>query len=1451
MHSKPNSANIRFYEELNDFLPITKRKQNIHFYFSLNPTIKDIIESFGIPHAEVDLIIVNNQSVNFDYRLQHNDRVAVYPVFESLNISPIIHCRPKPLRQTKFILDVHLGKLARYLRLLGFDCYYERQLADETIIDIAAKKKRIILTRDIGILKNKKVTHGYYIRNTDPHLQIREIIKRLDLMSNLKPFTRCLECNSRLNKIQMKQIQHLLPKNTQRYFTHFQYCKRCDKVYWKGSHYEKMQAFINKLQEKQKQKWQFWIDRGGTFTDVIALDPDNQLHTQKVLSDNPQHYQDASLHGIRKILKLTDHDPIPSHDIECVKMGTTVATNALLQHQGEPTVLAITAGFRDALQIAYQNRPDLFALEVKLPQPLYEKVIEIKERVDVHGNILTPLDCEDARQKLKQMYAQGFRSLAIVLMHSYQFNQHEITVADCAKTIGFKHVCLSHQASPLSKLVSRGDTAVMDATLSPILSRYIDSLATALKHTPLFFMQSNGGLARSEFFHGKDSILSGPAAGVIGAIKTAQAAGFDNIISFDMGGTSTDVAHFNGELERIDETMVAGFRLRAPMLHIHTIAAGGGSIVEYRQGRYQVGPQSAGANPGPACYRQGGPLTITDCNLMLGRIQTAYFPKVFGTKQNQALDSKTVEKKFASLAKKITEDRGDQRSPQEVAYGFWQVAINNMANAIKKISIQRGHDITDYTLCCFGGAAGQHACAVADELGMSRIMIHPLAGVLSAYGMGLADCRLLKEKTIEKPFQPSIVSRLAREFKKLCARGEMEMQKQGISREKISSKRFARLRYHGTDTPLEISFSDFNTMQQDFTHAYQQAFGYHMPEKSITVESIAAEIIGNTATAAILSTKTQNLNPAKPTSYVDIFIENKNQSVALYERSLLNPQTIIKGPAMITEPNSTTIVDPGWEASINTEQQLILNRTVKRQQKFALGTAVDPVMLEIFNNLYMSIAEQMGTALAKTAYSTNIKERLDFSCAIFDAQGDLVANAQHIPVHLGSMRESIQVIISERKNSMQPGDVFMLNNPYNGGTHLPDVTVITPVFLADQNEPLFYVASRAHQADIGGITPGSVPASSKNIHEEGVLIDNFQCVKTGRFLQTKIITLLTDAPYPVRNVKQNLADLKAQIAANQKGVMELKRMCNQFGLATVKAYMQHVQDNATACVQAVIDSLSDGQFQYEMDNGCRIAVNIHVDKNKKQAVIDFTGTSPQQPHNFNAPKAVCYAAVIYVFRSLVHTPIPLNQGCLKPLKIIIPDDCLLNPKYPAAVVAGNVETSQCIVDTLFGALNIMAASQGTMNNLSFGNDQYQYYETICGGCGAGDGFDGASAVHSHMTNSLLTDPEILEQRYPLLVKTFAIRRGSGGKGRWRGGDGVIRCLQFLEPMRAAIVSNRRIIPPYGMAGGEPGKPGENRLIKADGNQIALTSTTEIELNADDCLLIKTPGGGGYGRPNTT
>jgi len=1201
----------------------------------------------------------------------------------------------------------------------------------------------------------------------------------------------------------------------------------------------------------REKKWAFWIDRGGTFTDIVGKRPDGQLVTHKLLSDNPEHYRDAAVAGIRHLLGLTSNAPITASQVECVKMGTTVATNALLERKGEPTLLVTTEGFRDALRIAYQNRPRLFDRRIVLPELLYARVIEAKERMGAHGELVQALDLDSLRKQLQDAFDAGLRSVAIVFMHGYRYTTHEAQAKELAEKIGFTQISTSHGTSPLMKFVSRGDTTVVDAYLSPILRRYVDLVAADMPDVPLYFMQSSGGLTDAHALQGKDAILSGPAGGIVGMARTAQLA-FANmaanepvqVIGFDMGGTSTDVSHFAGTFEREFETQVAGVRMRAPMMSIHTVAAGGGSILRFDGARMRVGPQSAGANPGPASYRRGGPLAVTDANVLLGKIQPSYFPHVFGPQANEPLNREVVQQQFNVMAKDM------QRPAEAIAEGFVQIAVQQMANAIKKISVARGYDVTRYTLQCFGGAGGQHACLVADALGMTRVLVHPMAGVLSAYGMGLADQNVMREQAVEQLLNPETLSNLQNTLDALTLAANAEFSQPVVSSSNSSSNlevhQRVHVRYLGSDAALVVPFGSLQEIQQAFEKAYQLRFAFLMANKPLMVEAVSVEVLlkGEALTEQVHALHPSRDVPKRET--VKVYANGEWRDAALVVREDLRPGDLLQGPAIIAEKNATTVIEPGWQASVSALDHLVLKRYLDKETQFAVGTQADPVLLEVFNNLFMNIAEQMGLQLQNTAHSVNIKERLDFSCALFDAQGNLIANAPHMPVHLGSMGESIKTVIRENANTMQEGNVYVLNDPYHGGTHLPDITVITPVYLDGSKTPDFYVGSRGHHADIGGVTPGSMPPFSTRIEEEGVQINNVLLVERGVLRETEMVALLQSGQYPSRNPVQNMADLKAQIAANEKGVQELRKMVTQFGLPVVKAYMGHVQDNAEESVRRVITHLKDGSFTLSLDNGAQIQVAIRLDAKERTAEIDFTGTSAQQTNNFNAPTAVCMAAVLYVFRSLVDDDIPLNAGCLKPLKVIIPEGSMLNPLPPASVVAGNVETSSCITNALYGALGVMASSQPTMNNLTFGNAQYQYYETISGGSGAGEGFDGTSVVQTHMTNSRLTDPEVLEFRFPVRLQSYAIREGSGGEGRWHGGNGGIRRIEFLEPMTASILSNARVHPAFGMAGGSAGAVGVNRVVRQDGTQQDVPHIAQVDMQAGDVFEIHTPGGGGYG-----
>ncbi|MBC9727011.1 hydantoinase B/oxoprolinase family protein [Streptomyces sp. TRM68367] len=1198
--------------------------------------------------------------------------------------------------------------------------------------------------------------------------------------------------------------------------------------------------------------WQFWVDRGGTFTDIVARRPDGRLLTHKLLSDNPARYSDAAVAGVRTLLAGAD-DPV-----EAVRMGTTVATNALLERKGERTLLVITRGFRDALRIAYQNRPSIFARRIELPELLYERVVEIDERIAPDGTVLRAPDLDALAGPLREAYDDGIRAVAVVCMHSHLHPAHEQAVGQLAARTGFPQISLSSEVSPLMKLVPRGDTAVVDAYLSPVLRRYVQHVADELDGVRLMFMQSNGGLAEAGQFRGKDAILSGPAGGIVGMARMSQLAGFDRVIGFDMGGTSTDVSHFAGEYERVFTTQIAGVRLRAPMLDIHTVAAGGGSVLHFDGSRYRVGPDSAGADPGPACYRGGGPLAVTDANVMLGRIQPAHFPRVFGPDGDQPLDDALVRERFTSLAREIRETAGDDRTPEQVAEGYLHIAVANIANAVKRISVQKGHDVTRYALTTFGGAGGQHACMVADSLGIRTVLVPPMAGVLSALGIGLADTTAMREQSVEAPLEPAAMPGVLKTADDLQAAARGELLAEDVPEDRIQVTRRAQLRYDGTDTTLTVELTDPDTMRQAFEERHRATYSFTL-DRPIVVEALSVEATGITEPPDLSALAPYEGTPEGHTAAretVRLHTGGAWRDVPLHRREDLPPGERVTGPAIITEASATTVVDAGWQAATTDDGHLVMER-VAITESSDLGTEADPVLLEVFNNLFMSIAEQMGARLESTAQSVNIKERLDFSCALFDPDGNLVANAPHIPVHLGSMGTSVKEVIRRRGSGMRPGDTYAVNDPYHGGTHLPDVTVITPVFDAQNTRRtesdrkiLFYVASRGHHAEIGGIQPGSMPADSRTIEEEGILFDNWLLAENGRFREEETFRLLTEAPHPSRNPKTNLADLRAQIAANQKGVDEVGRMIENFGLDVVQAYMKYVQDNAEGAVRRVIDALDDGEYAYETDSGSIIRVRVRVDRDNRSATIDFTGTSAQLASNFNAPFSVVNAAVLYVFRTLVADDIPLNDGCLRPLRIIVPSGSMLSPEPPAAVVAGNVETSQAITGALYAALGVQAEGSGTMNNVTFGNDRHQYYETVASGSGAGDGFPGAPVVQTHMTNSRLTDPEVLEWRLPVRLEEFAVRRGSGGDGRWRGGDGALRRIRFLEPMTVSTLSQHRRVSPYGMAGGAPGALGANRVEHADGRVTELGGSDAADVGPGDVLVIETPGGGGYGPPSS-
>jgi len=1199
--------------------------------------------------------------------------------------------------------------------------------------------------------------------------------------------------------------------------------------------------------------WQFWVDRGGTFTDIVAINPQGQFVTHKLLSVNPAQYTNSAIAGIRAVLNLKPQAAINSEQIDSVKVGTTVATNALLEKKGQKTLLVTTQGVADALKIANQNRPDIFALNIQLPSALYDTVVEAQERILVSGEVEQELNLAELKPKLAAALEQGFKSLAVVLMHAWVNPEHELAIYKLARTLGFNQVSLSHQASQTIKLIPRGDTCVADAYLNPVMQSYVNEIAAELINVPLYFMQSNGGLTLAEQFHGKDAILSGPAGGIVGAVKVSEQAGFNKMIGFDMGGTSTDVSHYNGEYERSYHSEIAGIRLATPMMHIHTVAAGGGSVCFYQDGRLQVGPDSAGAFPGPACYRNQGPLTVTDCNLILGKIQPDLFPAVFGPKADQALDKNASLDAIHQIQASLKAD-DINLSVENIAAGFLEIAVDNMANAIAKISTQRGYDINDYCLTSFGGAGGQHACLIAQKLGMKKILIHPYAGVLSAFGIGLAEQSQMQEVSIQLPLSEQSLSQLPKLYLSVANKQIDYLAAMNQPNTSIKKRILGLLKYQGAEVRLEVELTQIKQIKSDFEARHLQEFGYLDRSGTILIDAVIVEhrLVNEEESTSCetpvvpLDSLNSNVVDKINSLGVQSYLAGKWHHTRIYQAQDLVNQAIV-GPAIIVEKTGTNLIEPGWKAKLNQYKMLEISQTEDanhtRQHK-PVADVISPVELEVFNNKFMSIAEQMGLTLAKTAHSVNIRERMDFSCAIFNQDADLIANAPHVPVHLGSMSHSVKYVV-EHLDTINPGDSFIINSPYAGGTHLPDLTLVTPVFVEQANRPDFYLASRAHHADIGGITPGSMPANSQHISQEGLIFQGERIAQQG-VLNTKWINqYFAEGQYPARNIKQNIADLAAQLAANKWGAHALTELCRQHSLDYVNTMMQAILDNGEQAVINALKSLTDGQYQLKMDNGAVIQVKITI--TGAQAEIDFSGTSGQQNNNFNAPRAITDAAVIYVFRSLVEKNIPLNSGCMRPLKVIVEEGSMLSPLYPAAVVAGNVEVSQAIVSCLLQALGIQACSQTTMNNVSFGNQDYQYYETLAGGSGAGPGYKGTDAVHTHMTNSRLTDPEVIEQRYPVIVRAFSIRQGSGGAGEYTGGNGLIREIEFKQAMQVNLLTNSRVINPAGLAGGQQAKVGKNKLIRQSGEEIDLASCCEFSVEPNDRFRIETPGGGGYGR----
>jgi 5-oxoprolinase (ATP-hydrolysing) len=1192
--------------------------------------------------------------------------------------------------------------------------------------------------------------------------------------------------------------------------------------------------FINQQPSKS---WQFYIDRGGTFTDCLGRSPTGELKFAKVLSSDR-----APLEGIRKILRLADSVPIPSCE---VKMGTTIATNALLERKGRPHALLITRGFADVLQIGTQQRPDIFEIRIVKPSVLYQAVVEIDERMAAHGEVLREPDLSQVRQQLQILREQGIDNLAIVFLHGFAFPQHEKIVAELARELGFRNVSCSHEVCPEIGFTARGDTTTADAYLTPLLVTYLRALQNQLSDSQIKMMQSSGGLIEASRFRGHNAILSGPAAGVVACGRLGKWFGFPKIIGFDMGGTSTDVSRFDGEFERVYETVTAGVRIKAPMLSIHTVAAGGGSICKLVAGRLTAGPESAGANPGPLCYDrkdesgnfEATELTTTDVNFFLGRLLPENFPF--------SLNRDRVARKIEEIQRQCRAD-GQNLSAHQIAEGFLDVINLKMAQTIKEISVARGHDVREYVLCCFGGAGGQHACAVARHLGIKKILLHPLAGVLSAYGIGLADTIWEGSSPAPRlPLNENSLQQLEVNFQQLAIAGRQLIRAQGFADSSIRIVRKLDLRYLGTETPLTISEPADHNYWREFTEKHRQLYGYIREKRAIEILQCRVEVIGATESAPPIKVEMEKHFP-QPRRFTPVMFDGKEWQAAIFWREELTAGAEVRGPAIILEKIATIFVEPDFTAKVDGYDNIILESM--EGGKFvrpAFSAEADPIALEIFNNLFMSIAEQMGNVLRRTAISTNIKERLDFSCALFNGEGNLVANAPHIPVHLGAMGESVRAVLRAH-SEMAPGDVFVTNNPFGGGSHLPDITVVTPVFSQyDSTTPIFFTASRAHHAEIGGITPGSMPPFSTRLDEEGVLLDNVKLVERGKFNETLFANLFATGKYPTRNLSDNRADLQAQMASNHTGVRLLEELVEHYGVETVMAYMRHVRDNAARQVREALRHIPAGSYHFQdaMDDGTPIAVRITIFG--ENATIDFTGTGKESESNLNAPPAVVRAAVLYVFRCLVNERIPLNDGCIEPIRIIIPEKCIINPTAGRAVVGGNVETSQRVVDVLLGALGIAAASQGTMNNLTFGDETFGYYETICGGAGAAENYHGASGVHTHMTNTRITDPEILETRHPVRLLRFSLRPNSGGNGRWRGGDGVIRHFKFLKALKISLLSQRRRIAPFGFAGGEAGKVGENVRRLIDGTQIQLEGNTSYHAEAGEELMICTPGGGGW------
>jgi 5-oxoprolinase (ATP-hydrolysing) len=1194
--------------------------------------------------------------------------------------------------------------------------------------------------------------------------------------------------------------------------------------------------------------WEFWIDRGGTFTDVIARRPDGRLQVSKLLSTNPEHYSDAAAEAIRCCLLNETGAAIGT-----VRMGTTVATNALLEHAGEALAFVTTRGFADALAIGNQARPDIFALNIVKPAPLYTQVIEVVERVGADGEVIQALDTVQTRTALQAAFADGLRNLAVCLLHSYRYHEHELQIADLAREIGFKRVSVAHQLSGLQNYLQRAQTTVADAYVTPALEHYLQGFRTALasndhQPTELLLMQSNGGMVQAAQLHGKDSVLSGPAGGVVGMAAAGKRAGLQRLIGFDMGGTSTDVSLYDHGHELTRTTEIGGSAIQTPMINIHTIAAGGGSMLKFADGRLQAGPESAGAYPGPRAYLNNGPLTITDANLLTGRLQASAFPAIFGADGKQSIGVAETKAAFAALANDVSTETGTNYTAAQAASGFLRIATENMAGAIRHICAQQGKNPAHFALCGFGGASGQHACAVAELLGIKEILVDPLASVLSAYGIGIAPVSRVKQASSNLALDAAeAISAAVRALVTDC---EAEVLAQGLDTAALNSSVRLFVKVAGSDNSVPVPVdaaphpSKLGQLAEAFRAVHQQRFGFKPPANAhLSVDAIEVQTTGTSKQVAhgeIIPDAALQI-PAT----ANVFLDDKWHSIPCLHRSELQDRRSVQGPALIMDRNSSTLLQTGWTAVLNDAGQLRLQHEPIVPRQPSANAAADPVLLEIFNNRFMHIAKQMGDALQTSARSTNIKDRLDFSCALFNPNGELIANAPHIPVHLGSMDTCVQYLLNTQRAGFLQGNSYASNSPFAGGTHLPDITVVSPLLHPATGELMGLLASRAHHADIGGITPGSMPPDSKTIDDEGIIFDGFCLVENGTLCAAAVRQHLLQGNWPARNPEQNVADLIAQLAANRKGQALMLDLAEEVGHLSLQAYMQHVLNNAEAVIREAIEGLQGGAFRYELDSGEVIVVDIAIDHQLRTATVNFAGSSPQSTSNFNAPEAIARAAVLYVFRTLAQKPIPLNAGCLRPIEIVIPAGSMLSPLPGAAVVAGNVETSQCIVDALFGALGLLAASQGTMNNLTFGNAKHQYYETLGGGSGAGAAFAGADAVQTHMTNSRLTDTEILEIRYPVRITEFAIRRGSGGSGKYSGGNGLIREIEFLEAMEVAILANHRRIQPFGLAGGAPAVCGENLLI-CRGTAQQLAATAAMKVAPGDRLRISTPGGGGFG-----